>query len=557
MLSTRRWLKTQFHRQYRKLFYAWLLALVTALAGMALLGISGWFISAAALAGLAASGPAVAFNLLTPSSGIRAFALGRTVSRYFERLVSHDATFHVMQQLRTRLFAELLPRIPGPLSHFSSGNLLERLLGDVERLENAWLGQCQPALVAAATAALLLVLTLLTTGPLPALLMLLVFLLFYLMLQRLGRDAADAWHHRSIERDQLRSSLVQALDGLPEVLAFGIRDRLLSQWQRRIGRLAKIEHRLAARHALVQTIMQSMMQWLAVGVLLLLIVPVQQGQVSGPVALALMLLVLAASEVTLPLAAAWQRWPDTVATVHRVQHITVAPLPSIAMQGEHIPVPDGLLSVTHLSLGWPDQPALLEDFSFTARAGEPLAIVGPSGSGKSTLLHALMGLHPPRSGEIRFGGVAQAEASVRAWRDCFALLLQQQQLFTGTLRDNLRLARPEASDEQLWHALEQAQLADTVAQRGGLDHWIGPRGLHLSGGQGRRLSLARVLLRDAPVVLLDEPFTGLEQSTADRLFSILEDTLSDRVLIAVTHDPRQVARMAATLRLPSVAKMPQ
>lgn len=549
MHSTSAWLTTHFRDQRRKLFNAWLLALVTALAGMALLGISGWFISAAALAGLAANGPAVAFNLLTPSSGIRAFALGRTVSRYFERLVSHDATFDVMQQLRTRLFSEFLPRIPGPLSRFSGGHLLERLLGDVERLENAWLGQCQPTLVAAATAALLLVLTLLTTGALPAMLMLLVFALFYLMLLRLGKDAVGAWQSRSAERDHLRSSLVQALDGLPEVLAFGIRDRLITQWSSRIGRLAEIEHRLAGRQAMVQTIMQSAMQWLAVGVLLLLIVPVQQGQVSGPFALALMLLVLAAAEVTLPLAAAWQRWPDTVATVARLQAITDAPLPATAMQGDKIPTPDGVLDVSHLELGWPGQPPLLSGFSFSARAGVPLAIVGPSGSGKSTLLHALMGLHPPLAGAIRFGGVTQSEAEVQGWRDCFALLLQQQQLFTGTLRDNLRVASPDASDELLWHALEQAQLAETVHQRGGLDHWIGPRGLHLSGGQGRRLSLARVLLRNAPIVLLDEPFTGLEQATADQLSRILEDTLSDKILITVTHDPRHVARMAATLHL--------
>lgn len=549
MHNTGTWLSTHFRRQYRQLFNAWLLALVTALAGMALLGISGWFISAAALAGLAAGGPAVAFNLLTPSSGIRAFALTRTVSRYFERLVSHDATFAVMQQLRTRLFSDLLARIPGPLSQFSSGQMLERLLGDVERLENAWLGQCQPTLVAAATALLLLALTLVTTGILPTLLMLLVFAVFVLMLRQLGKSAAGPWQTRSTERDHLRSSLVQALDGLPEVLAFGIRERLLAQWNISITRLANIEHQLATRQALVQTVMQSAMQWLSVAVLLALVVPFQQGLVSGPFALALMLLVLAAAEITLPLAAAWQRWPDTLATVARLQDITEAPLPAVAMRGEKTPVPDAVLRVDNLSVGWPGQPPLLRDFAFTATAGQPLAIVGPSGSGKSTLLHTLMGLHAPLAGDIHFGGVTQAEADVNGWRDCFALLLQQQQLFTGTLRDNLRMADPDASDEQLWHVLEQAQLATMVRQRGGLDIWIGPRGLHLSGGQGRRLSLARVLLRNAPVVLLDEPFTGLEQRTANHLFGILEATLSDKILITVTHDLRHATRMAATVQL--------
>jgi len=132
---------------------------------------------------------------------------------------------------------------------------------------------------------------------------------------------------------------------------------------------------------------------------------------------------------------------------------------------------------------------------------------------------------------------------------CFSLLLQRQQLFTGTLRDNLRLARPDADDDTLWRALEQARLADLVRRRGGLDLWIGTEGLHLSGGQGRRLSLARVLLRDSPVVLLDEPFTGLEPATADALFETLQSELADRVLIMVTHDRRQAERLPEKLTL--------
>ena len=159
------WFRHQFKGEGTRLRNAGLLALITALAAMALLGLSGWFISAAALAGLAAGGPAVAFNLLVPSAGIRALALGRTVARYLERLVSHEATFRVMHRLRTTLFAAILPRVPGPLSRFSGGQLLERLLGDVERLENAWLGQGQPLLTAAAPGLLLLGLCAAVAGP--------------------------------------------------------------------------------------------------------------------------------------------------------------------------------------------------------------------------------------------------------------------------------------------------------------------------------------------------------------------------------------------------------
>lgn len=543
------WLRHQFKGEGARLRNAGLLALITVLAAMALLGLSGWFISAAALAGLAAGGPAVAFNLLVPSAGIRALAVGRTVSRYFERLVSHDATFHVMQRLRTQLFAAILPRIPGPLSSLSSGHLLERLLGDVERLENAWLGQGQPALVAAATAVVLLLAGFWIAGPVAALAMLAGFIVMFLLLRHLSKVSAEPLEQRAWQREQLRGDLVQTLNGLPDVLAYGLRPSLLEQWRRRLADLAGLEHRLALRHAITQTLIQSLMQWLAVAMLLILITPVRQEMIDAPMALALMLLVLAAAEVTLPLAQAWQGWPDTRATVTRLDALTGTPIPPPAASGSEIPQADGDLKVSGLSFAWPGQPALFSGLDLQARAGAPLAIVGPSGSGKSTLLHCLMGLQRISAGEIRFGGVSQARADGDAWRQCFALLLQQQQLFTGTLRDNLRLARPDANDEHLWQVLEQARLADLVRQRGGLDHWIGTNGMHLSGGQGRRLSLARVLLRDSPVILLDEPFTGLEPATADALFDTLHSTLNDRVLIMVTHDRRHAGRMESQLVL--------
>ncbi|MCU5788719.1 amino acid ABC transporter ATP-binding/permease protein, partial [Alloalcanivorax marinus] len=305
----------------------------------------------------------------------------------------------------------------------------------------------------------------------------------------------------------------------------------------------------AWRQALTQSLIQSLMQALSVGVLLLLIGAVGDGTVSAPLALGLMLMVLAAAEVTLPLAAAWQGWPDTRTAVTRLDALMSTPLPRAAAEGHAEPVADGRLTVRDLSFAWPGQAPLFARLSFDVEAGSPLAVVGPSGAGKSTLLHCLMGLQRADTGEIRFGGVAQGQADADAWRRSFALMLQQQQLFTGSLRDNLRLARPDADDDRLWLALEQARLADTVRRRGGLDLWIGPAGLHLSGGQGRRLALARVLLRDSPVVLLDEPFTGLEPATADALFETLQRELAERVLVMVTHDPRQAERLPETLTL--------
>ncbi len=202
-----------------------------------------------------------------------------------------------------------------------------------------------------------------------------------------------------------------------------------------------------------------------------------------------------------------------------------------------------------LSFGWHPHRPLFQQLSFTASPNNSIAIVGPSGTGKSTLLHCLMGLQAATEGTIRYGQTHQHAANEQAWRDQFSLLLQQQQLFTGTLRDNLKIANPKATDEELWEALRLARLAKLAEQRGGLDFTIGPEGLHLSGGQARRLALARVLLRDAPIVLLDEPFTGLETNTADALMKDIKEVLKGKILIMVTHHKAHSKMLDQTIYL--------
>src|SRR5699024_681702 len=187
--------------------------------------------------------------------------------------------------------------------------------------------------------------------------------------------------------------------------------------------------------------------------------------------------------------------------------------------------------------------------SFTATPENSVAILGPSGAGKSTLLHCLMGLQAAQEGHIRFGRTTQASANETAWREQFSQLLQQQQLFTGSCRDNLKLENPKATDAELWEALRLARLDKLVQERDGLDFMIGPEGLHLSGGQARRLSLARVLLRNTPIVLLDEPFTGLETSTANALMHDIKHALEGKILIMVTHHKEHSKALEQTIYL--------
>lgn len=552
-LVTLRWLHRHFTAARAGLGLALLLACVTALSGMALLGLAGWFIGASALAGLAAGGAAFTFNLFSPSAGIRGFALSRTVFRYLERLVSHDTTFKVMQHLRTSTFGLVIRRIPGSLSSISQGHLLERLLNDMERLESAWLEQAQPALLALFVSTGL-GLFLCLTGQLASLLMLtLFFLLLISLLAWRNRTILSPLIQQSQQQQALRSELVQALTGLPEVRAYGIGQQLIRRWQQRFACLANREYQLLLKQTVNAACIQAAVQLAALCTLLLAIAPVTDSQLSGPIVLATVLLIFAAAEVYQPLARTAQRWQETRATVARMQDIENSPLPAPACRGHQIPQRLDQLQMDNVTVCWPGKARLFQPISLTVTPQTPLAIVGASGAGKSTLLHCIMGLQAVTDGRITLGDTLQTEADETAWRQQFSLLLQQQHLFTGSLRDNLRMARPQASDTGLWRALELARLAPLVAQRGGLDMLIGPQGLHLSGGQARRLALAKVLLQDAPVVLLDEPFTGLEQITADALLEDIKTALADRILIMVTHNRAHSARFAQCLHLVAAA----
>lgn len=546
---TLRWLSQHFAKAKMSLLLATLLALTTAISGMALLGLAGWFIGASALAGIAAAGAAFTFNLFSPSAGIRGFALGRTLSRYLERLVSHNGTFEVMQHLRTKMFGLIIPRIPGSLSAISQGHLLERLFKDVERLEAAWLEQAQPTLLAVGVSIILALFLLITGQHISLALLVGLFISLGGWLFYNNRNVLKPLNTISAQQEALRSETVQALTGLPEVIAYEIRSRLLTRWQERFNALAKAEQGLVKKQAINGALIQGAVQLLGVAALLVALPLVQTDALTAPMALATVLLIFGAVEVFQPLARTAQRWWETRATVARMQEIENSPLPQQACLGSTVPTPNAELRVQNLSFAWKAASPLFQQVNFTATPDNSVAIVGPSGVGKSTLLHCLMSLQAAQQGEIEFGGTTQQAADESAWHQQFSLLLQQQQLFTGSLRDNLKLANPKASDPELWEALRLARLDTLVQERGGLDFMIGPEGLHLSGGQARRLSLARVLLRDAPIVLLDEPFTGLEENTANALMHDIKHALQGKILIMVTHHKAHSKVLSQTIYL--------
>ena len=512
--------------QPRALLLGCLLAAVTVLAGMALLGLSGWFITATALAGLHAA-TAFTFDVFMPSAGIRLLALGRTGSRYGERLVTHDATFAVLAELRVRLFRGWARPEAARDLLMRPARLLFRLTADIDALESLYLRLFVPA-AAALGAALLagIVLGFMHVGMGVAIALWLCAVgwgLAFLIARRARQPARQRAH--AVEA--LRARAVDLVAGQADLAMAGRLDAQRAALMNADAHLAQADLALNKLEAAAGFAYGSAGTLTLVGVLLAVGALVSEGVIGAPGAALALLIALTATE---PFAALRRGALDAGRTWLAVRRLAPRLDPSVeegarpartaltaAVQVDQLTVmhPGSLLEV-------------LSGVSLHLNAGERVALVGASGAGKSTLLSVIAGDLTPRAGQV------QAQPA--------CLLTQRTELFQDSLRDNLRLADPQASDERLWSVLHAAGLdADVRALATGLDTRLGEGGLGLSGGQSRRLALARLLLRPVPLWLLDEPTEALDAATAHDVLQRLAQQAGPRTLLIATHLRREAA----------------
>ena len=511
--------------QPRPLLWGGLLAAVTVLAGMALLGLSGWFITATALAGLHAA-TAFTFDVFAPSAGIRLLALGRTASRYGERLVTHDATFAVLAALRVRLFRGWARPEAARALLMRPARLLFRLTADIDALESLYLRLLVPA-AAALGAALLagVVLGFMHVG-MGVLLMLWLVAVGWGIALLVARRARRPAVHRAHAIEALRARAVDLVAGQTDLVMAGRIDAQHEALMNADRHLAKADLALNRLETAAGIAYSSAGTVTLVGVLLAVGLLAGEGAIGAPAAALALLVALTATE---PFAALRRGALDAGRTWLAVRRLA----PRMATEEERPATvneaPSDALRVSHVSLAHAGSPIrVLNDVSLTVTPGERVALIGASGAGKSTLLGVIAGEIAPQSGST------SAQPS--------SLLTQRTELFQDSLRDNLRLADPEATDEQLWSAMHAAGLEDDVrALKAGLDTRLGEGGLGLSGGQSRRLALARLLLRPVPLWLLDEPTEALDAAVAHDVLQRLARHADGRTLVIATHLRREAA----------------
>lgn len=519
------------------------LSLIVLVMGVALLGLSGWFITAAAAAGLAGAG--AVFDVFRPSAMVRFLALGRAAARYGERMLTHDATLRALETLRLRVLAAHLSAPYATMIRVRGAQALNRLTADIDALDGVPLRLVLPVLAGISTQLLALVALWVLVAPAVALWVVGGYVLgaavtFGWMarttvpLSRRAEVAAQAFRTRLIDLIRARRDLAvygRLVAQKDAVLAADARRRDL----RRL--LDRAERRAGAALGVVGT-------GVAAGALGIGLMLVQSGQVQPAFAALGFFAALALAETLAPLRRAVSdlgRMADAARRVRRDLAEPASAKPSEVNRHAEaaLPVAEAVdLRVADLTLVRADTNIpVVVGLSFTVGRGETVAITGASGAGKSTLLLAIAGLHPVAAGSISLGGRAVTDWPEADLRGRLTLLPQRSTLMIGTVAEALHLANP-ADNVRLWQVLEAVQLDSVIHSKGGLSARIGPLGEGLSGGEARRLTLARTLLRNPAVLLLDEPTEGLDDATARAVLQGVRRLLPEAAIVIAAH--RQV-----------------
>lgn len=529
-------MRTVFSRHRWRLMLAVVLLLTTMLAGVGLLGLSGGFLTGAALAGV--TGMAATFNFFMPSAGIRALTIARIASRYFEKLVGHDVTLRIARDLRVWFFRRALPLAPARLGSSRTGELLARLVSDISEIDGVMVRAIGPLLalvgiVLASVAAAALIYW-------PAALLLMVIAL----LIGAGVPVLAVRHGErgEIERAQTRASLrtlaYEGLEGAADLTALQAQGGWIARVDSAAQQVAGCDRHRRRRliggnvlHSACAGLGLLAMLWLALHAF-------QSGQVAAPLAAALVFLTVALLEVAAGSGLAWQSLQSAQVAGERLRQIVdQAPAVLEPAQPQALPEQAAGVSFEQVVFHWPGETRrLLDGVDLHLSPGDRVAIRGDSGCGKTTLSALLLRLWDPQQGRVSYSGVDLREVAQQDWHRQIAWLPQGAPIFAGSIADNLRLGDPLADDAALWAVLEQVRLTTWAQQQGGLPAWVGENGATMSAGQARRLALARALLRNAPLMVLDEPTEGLDVDTAHALLIDLAAALGSRTLLMITHD---------------------
>jgi ATP-binding cassette, subfamily C, bacterial CydC len=516
--------------------------------GVALMTSAGYLISRAA------EQPPI-LSLTVVIVAVRFFGLARPLARYCERLVSHDAALRALATIRSRFYERIEPLAPAQLREYRSGELLARMVGDVDALQSLYVRGLGPPIVAllvGAASVAVAAAVLPAAGAILAVGLLLAGLVVPLAGSAMSRAAS---RRQAGVRGQLTAELVEVLRGAPELVAYGREEETLRRVRAADRELARLARRDALAAGLAEALSILVVGATVAGVLAVAVSAHETAALDRVLVATLALLALASFDAVAPLSVAARELFGSLAAGRRVLDLTDR---QAAIRDPAVPAPapsrSDVVSLEGVTARYEagEEPAL-SGFDLRLDPGRRIALVGPSGAGKTTVVNLLLRFLDPADGRVTVGGRDAREYRQEDIRALFALAGQDAHVFNSTIRANLAVAAPDANDEELWAALRRAQLAEWAHSLPlGLETLVGEEGTQLSGGQRQRLTLARALLSEAPVLILDEPTAHLDPETAQALMEdVFEAAGEERAVLLITHRPEGLEQVDEVVTLTS------
>ncbi|MBN1561526.1 thiol reductant ABC exporter subunit CydC [candidate division KSB1 bacterium] len=513
--------------------YKWQILLATCLGFLTVGSGVGLMMTSAYLIARAALRPSIA-ALQVAITGVRFFGISRGLFRYLERLVAHDVTFKLLAQLRVWFYRAIEPLAPAGLARYKSGDLLSRIMADIHTLENFYLRVFAPPAVAILTSILMWFLFGLFSW-IFSVILLCSMLLAAVGLPLLTWALCRGMGTRLVQLESELSVLaVESLQGMAELLAFNQETAHIAQFARLNSELTGLQRRRARILAAHESLGGLLMNVAVLAIFFAAVPQVTVGWLDGVYLALLALGTMAAFEVMAPLPLAVVHLEESLAAAQRLFDITTEQVVVEPTAGPAVSSFDIAFRQVNFTYE-PDEAKVLRNFDLDIPFGSKIVIHGPSGIGKTTIASLLMRFWAPQSGEIAIGGVPLEHFPRQVLSEMISYVPQNPYLFSATIRENLLLARPDATEDDLAAACQKAQIDDFVrALPDGFDTWIGEHGLRLSGGERQRLAMARGLLKEAPIYIFDEPVANVDEGRAEKMMQFLMGL--EKTVILIMHD---------------------
>ncbi|MGH1025858.1 thiol reductant ABC exporter subunit CydC, partial [Bacillus paranthracis] len=526
------WIKPYIQQNKGRMTVTIFLGLLGVSSGAMLLFISGYLISKSALR------PENVMAVYVPIVATRAFSIGQAVFHYVERLVGHDVVLRILEKMRTKLYGIVEPQALFFRSRFQTGDMLGVLSEDIEHLQNLYLRTIFPSILALVVYSIF-VLVIGTFDVVFALiaacmLAIIVFLLPFISLLLMKK------HHVTLKqgRNRLYQQLTDAVFGLSDWQASGRKDEFIDKYVDQNAQLLKTEKRMKRWNHIRDSIIQLVVGIVVISMIIWTGNEAASEQIAPTVIAAFVLMTLSVTNALIPLSDAIDRIPSYVESAHRLNQVegngVLQDEKELPRDKDYVAPKHIDIELNHVSYSYPDSNEfVLKDVSLQIKAGKKIAILGRSGTGKSTLLKLLTGALSPLQGEVLLNS---EHAHTNLLSKYISVLNQKPHLFDTTIGNNVRIGKPEATDEEIWNALEKAQLASHVASLPDrLQTKMHEMGKRFSGGERQRVAFARTLMQEAPIIVLDEPTIGLDPKTELSLIETMFSATEEKTVIWITH----------------------